>query len=80
MKIIKEISTKIRGIPVEEALMPYYLSSVTPNRKSCTLYLQQEGASTLLPQQEEGRFSSCPATSLANGKCHISANERPSPC
>ena len=55
--------------------MPYHSLSITdPSKKKHTLHVRKEV--TLLPTQEEGRFSSCPATSPANGKCCSSANEK----
>ena len=36
----------------------------------------QQPASTLIPQEEEGRFSHCLAASPANGNCCKSASEQ----
>lgn len=38
-----------------------------PNRKRHTLHSQIRSTAALLLQQDEKSFSSCPATSLANG-------------
>lgn len=64
--------------PVEAAVTPYHLIHYPKHEKTRPWHLQQEGVlSTLLPLEEEGRFSSGPATSPANGKNHSSANENP---
>ena len=55
--------------------MPHYWMSIPdPNRKRCTLHLH---STTLLPQQEEGRFSPHPATAQPMRDCHNSASEKP---
>ena len=82
------------GRPAEGALTPHHSCQLPetenqlqsqlirtvkdPNRKSHTLHSQTGSATTLLLQQEKGRFLSCPATSPANGKRYSSDNEKTS--